>query len=125
MPIDSFNPISTENNPLGALKIPKPIDVVQVQATATTVFTARDDADFQIEALTASNVTGSASWITVHLVPDGGSAATANTIAYQVAIPANDGVNIFTKENQGQVCPMNWKPGGKTLKPGLDLVGKI
>ena len=31
----------------------------------------------------------------------------------------------FTKENQGQVCPMNWKPGGKTLKPGLDLVGKI
>lgn len=31
----------------------------------------------------------------------------------------------FTAENKGQVCPMNWKPGGKTLKPGLDLVGKI
>jgi len=25
----------------------------------------------------------------------------------------------------GEVCPMNWKPGEKTLKPGLDLVGKI
>jgi len=31
----------------------------------------------------------------------------------------------FVKEHKGQVCPMNWKPGEKTLKPGLDLVGKI
>ena len=23
------------------------------------------------------------------------------------------------------VCPINWEPGEKTLKPGLDLVGKI
>lgn len=32
---------------------------------------------------------------------------------------------IFSHENGGEVCPVNWKPGGKTLKPGLDLVGKI
>jgi peroxiredoxin (alkyl hydroperoxide reductase subunit C) len=31
----------------------------------------------------------------------------------------------FTAENKGQVCPMNWTPGAKTLKPGVDLVGKI
>jgi len=31
----------------------------------------------------------------------------------------------FVSENKGQVCPINWKPGAKTLKPGLDLVGKI
>lgn len=31
----------------------------------------------------------------------------------------------FVRENDGQVCPASWKPGGKTLKPGLDLVGKI
>jgi len=31
----------------------------------------------------------------------------------------------FVEENNGQVCPMNWAPGGKTLKPGVDLVGKI
>ncbi|MFH1850001.1 MAG: redoxin domain-containing protein [archaeon] len=31
----------------------------------------------------------------------------------------------FVSENKGQVCPMNWKPGKKTLKAGLDLVGKI
>lgn len=31
----------------------------------------------------------------------------------------------FVRENDGQVCPAGWKPGKKTLKPGLDLVGKI
>lgn len=32
---------------------------------------------------------------------------------------------IFVRENKGEVCPANWKPGKKTLKPGLDLVGKL
>ena len=32
---------------------------------------------------------------------------------------------IFVKQHSGEVCPANWKPGSKTLKPGLDLVGKI
>lgn len=32
---------------------------------------------------------------------------------------------IFTRENGGEVCPAKWKPGEKTLKPGLDLVGKL
>ena len=31
----------------------------------------------------------------------------------------------FVREHGGEVCPMNWKPGAETLKPGLDLVGKI
>ena len=31
----------------------------------------------------------------------------------------------FVRKNGGEVCPANWRPGGKTLKPGLDLVGKI
>lgn len=31
----------------------------------------------------------------------------------------------FVKSNPGQVCPASWKPGEKTLKPGIDLVGKI
>lgn len=25
----------------------------------------------------------------------------------------------------GEVCPANWKPGSDTLKPGIDLVGKL
>ena len=31
----------------------------------------------------------------------------------------------FTRENPGHVCPASWKPGKKTLKKGLELVGKI
>jgi len=31
----------------------------------------------------------------------------------------------FVHENGDQVCPANWTPGADTLKPGLDLVGKI
>ena len=31
----------------------------------------------------------------------------------------------FVSENKGQVCPMNWQPGMKTLKPSIEMVGKI
>ena len=32
----------------------------------------------------------------------------------------------FVYDNKGAlVCPASWKPGKKTLKPGVDLVGKI
>ena len=31
----------------------------------------------------------------------------------------------FVRQHQGEVCPASWKPGKQTLKPGLDLVGKI
>jgi peroxiredoxin (alkyl hydroperoxide reductase subunit C) len=32
---------------------------------------------------------------------------------------------IYVKEHNGEVCPANWKPGAQTLKPEIDLVGKI
>ncbi len=31
----------------------------------------------------------------------------------------------YVDKNEDQVCPVNWEPGNLTLKPGLDLVGKI
>lgn len=31
----------------------------------------------------------------------------------------------FVREHGGEVCPVNWKPGDKTLKPSTELVGKI
>jgi NADH-dependent peroxiredoxin subunit C len=31
----------------------------------------------------------------------------------------------FVEENGEEVCPVNWKPGAKTLKPSMGLVGKI
>lgn len=31
----------------------------------------------------------------------------------------------FVAKNPGHVCPASWEPGKQTLKPSLDLVGKI
>lgn len=31
----------------------------------------------------------------------------------------------FVATHSGEVCPAKWKPGQETLKPGLNLVGKI
>ena len=31
----------------------------------------------------------------------------------------------YVAANPNQVCPAKWTPGAATLKPGLDLVGKI
>ena len=31
----------------------------------------------------------------------------------------------YIAKNPNEVCPAKWTPGAKTLKPGLDLVGKI
>ena len=31
----------------------------------------------------------------------------------------------FIAKNPNEVCPAKWKPGADTLKPGLNLVGKI
>ena len=31
----------------------------------------------------------------------------------------------FVRENGNEVCPAKWRPGAKTLKPGIDLVGAI
>jgi peroxiredoxin (alkyl hydroperoxide reductase subunit C) len=31
----------------------------------------------------------------------------------------------YVAKHGDKVCPANWKPGKDTLKPGLDLVGKI
>lgn len=31
----------------------------------------------------------------------------------------------FVREHGGEVCPAKWKPGEKTLTPGVELAGKI
>ena len=31
----------------------------------------------------------------------------------------------FVATHDGEVCPAKWKKGGATLKPSIDLVGKI
>lgn len=32
---------------------------------------------------------------------------------------------VFVSQHDGEVCPASWEPGKDTLRPGLDLVGKI
>jgi len=31
----------------------------------------------------------------------------------------------YVRNHPGEVCPAKWKEGGATLKPSIDLVGKI
>ena len=31
----------------------------------------------------------------------------------------------FVATHEGEVCPAKWKQGGETLKPSIDLVGKL
>ena len=31
----------------------------------------------------------------------------------------------YVRNNPGEVCPAKWEEGGETLKPSLDLVGKL
>lgn len=31
----------------------------------------------------------------------------------------------YVREHGGEVCPANWRPGSATLKPGMELVGKL
>lgn len=98
-------PFQEERTQRSVLRVPRPIDIVQVQTTATTVFTARDDADFQIEHLVAANMTGTADYVTVHIVPDGGSAGATNMILYQVAVAAKSYVTIFDRDRMGFLQP--------------------
>ncbi len=96
---------SQERDPLSVLRVPRPIDVFQLQSTVGSVFTARSDADFQVESLIATNVTGTVDFVTVYLVPTGDSATAANTIVYQRTVPAKTGVTIFDMEHLGLLQP--------------------
>lgn len=31
----------------------------------------------------------------------------------------------FVRAHEGEVCPASWQPGSETLRPGLDLVGRL
>ena len=32
---------------------------------------------------------------------------------------------LFVANHPGEVCPAKWKQGAETLKPSIDLVGKL
>lgn len=49
----------------------------------------------------------------------GGIGRDANTVVNKIKAAQ------YVRNNPGEVCPAKWQEGGKTLKPSLDLVGKI
>lgn len=81
--------IDTQQRRQSSLLTAKPIEPVQVQATATTIYTAPDDADFWITHIWAANVSGASTTYTVYLVPNGGTAGTSNTVIHQRTLAAN------------------------------------
>lgn len=112
-----FNPNpqrqQTEREPLTLLRVPMPIDIVQLQTTVSTIFTAVND--FQITGLYLSNVTASGGTATIHLVPSGGTADITNMILSEYAVGGRTMVNIFNETN---VCMMQ---PGSTLQALCDL----
>ena len=57
--------------------------------------------------------------IQVELVTAGGIGRNAEELVRKVAAAQ------FVASNPGEVCPAKWKQGAQTLKPSIDLVGKI
>ncbi|WP_458413374.1 alkyl hydroperoxide reductase subunit C [Schinkia sp. CFF1] len=49
----------------------------------------------------------------------GGIGRDANTVVNKIKAAQ------YVRNNPGEVCPAKWQEGAKTLKPSLDLVGKI
>lgn len=94
-----------EQFPRTQLRVPMAIDLYRAQTTVGTVFTARTDADFEIRSLVASNVTATADYVTVYLVPSGGSAGATNLYVYQKAVPAKDYVAVFTEVSSALLQP--------------------
>lgn len=70
------------------LQTRRPIPLVSLTTSYQTILTARDDADFLVEALWVAEWSGTARTYSVSLVPPAGSPGTANTIAFQCALPA-------------------------------------
>jgi hypothetical protein len=76
------------------------IEPVALQTTDTTIYTVPDDADFMVKHMWVCNTTGSAATFSVHLVPDAGSAATANEIYSSTSVAANSSAVISALKDQ-------------------------
>jgi hypothetical protein len=95
LPLDPFRQ-RTEVEPRGPLRIPQPIDIVSLQTSVSTIYTANDNSEFQIESLIAANKTASDGWVSVYLVPSGDVAGTDNVVAFQWAVSAKSNVTLFS-----------------------------
>jgi hypothetical protein len=88
--LNPFNPsrVTTEQAPGFISRRQQPIGTVALQTTLTTLYTANEH-DFMVRHLWAANIDGSARTITMHMVPEGGTASDANAICKGYSIAAN------------------------------------
>lgn len=70
-----------------------PVGQINVTATAMgsaqTLFTAPESEVIQFVGFSVTNATGTAATLSLHAVPDGGSASTANKVLDAFNVPAN------------------------------------
>lgn len=78
-----------EIEPRAQLRIPQPLGITRLQTTVTTVYTAGDDADFEIGGLILSDVTNGPETVSLYFVPSGGTAGATNAAFIDISIAAN------------------------------------
>lgn len=81
--------VDQQQRRLPSLRTAQPIEPVSLTTTIATVIAAKADADFLVSHLWVANVTGLAATYTLHFVPSGGTASTANMVAFQTSLGAN------------------------------------
>lgn len=107
----------TEQQPRAQLRLPKPFIITPLQTTVSTVYTADAVADFLIEHMWVSNITGGALTYTIYFVPPSNSASTINaavvgkslaantselvTVAVNHRIPAGSTIQALCSSNNG------------------------
>jgi hypothetical protein len=79
------------------------VPTAQITAAAVTYYTAPADNSAEICAATATNVTGTARTVTVHLVASAGAAGATNIVVQTRTVPANSAVQLW--ELIGQKLP--------------------
>lgn len=83
-----------EQQPRPALRFPLPIAVTSLTTTGADIFVNASDQDFFVEDLWFANVTGLADSYTLHIVPSGGTAATANMYANATQVAGRTAAHV-------------------------------
>lgn len=78
-----------ELEPQKLMRTRRPVYVTPIGMTATTLITARPDADYILEAFWVANVTSSDASYNIHIVEGAEALSASNAIAFGVIIPAN------------------------------------
>ena len=94
-----------DQTPRPILESPRPVDIVQLTTSAQQIAETVNAADFEINALYASNISGAAQTVTLHLVPEGGTVGTGNIIMFQVAVAQNTMGILFDREARLRLAP--------------------